>query len=128
MPAATAAVAVLLVAGCGSAGGARVGPPDPSGAAARPECGDAVVTPGAGTGARAVCLGVGSTLRLLLGPGGHAPTEKGDALTEVSPGAYRGVRVGTAELSGFRRSCPDARPGLVSCHAIAGWKVTVDVR
>jgi hypothetical protein len=87
-----------------------------------------VLAPGGGATAREVCLGVGSTLRLRLGPGEHAPTEKGDALTEVSPGVYRGARAGTAELSGFRRSCPDARPGVGSCHALAGWKVTVDVR
>ncbi|MEV6006543.1 hypothetical protein AB0M29_07030 [Streptomyces sp. NPDC051976] len=128
-----AAAAVLLVAGCGSASGVRVGAPDPGATTTVPDCGDVVVTPGgAGSGSggngREVCLSVGSTLRLQLGPGAQQATEKGNALTEVSPGVYRGARAGTAELSGFRHACPSATPGGMSCHAIVGWTVTVDVR
>jgi hypothetical protein len=126
-PAAAAALAALLVAGCGSATGVRVGAPDPDGSSTQPVCGDIVVTPGGGDGAREVCLSVGSDLRLRLGRGERA-TEKGAALTEVAPGVYRGARAGSAELSGFQRACPSAAPGVVSCHALAGWKVTVDVR
>ena len=124
--AAAAALSALLLAGCGSAAGVRVGSPDPDGASTQPVCGDIVVTPG-GDGAREVCLSVGSTLRLQLGQGERA-TVQGAALTEISPGVYRGARAGSAELSGFRRACPSASPGVVSCHALAGWKVTVDVR
>ncbi|HEY3478129.1 MAG TPA: hypothetical protein VGL02_04435 [Streptomyces sp.] len=126
-----AAAAVLLVAGCGSASGVRVGAPDPSGTTSAPDCGDVVVTPGGGgngDNGREVCLSVGSTLRLQLGAGAQQANEKGDALSEVSPGVYRGARAGTAELSGFRHACPSATPGGMSCHAIVGWKVTVDVR
>ena len=122
-----AVAAVLLVAGCGSASGVRVGPSEPSGGGSS-ACGDVVVTPGAGDTGREVCLDVGSTLRVRLDPGDRPPTEKGTALTEVSPGVYRGARAGTAELSGFRRACPSAKPGALTCHAIVGWKVTVDVR
>ncbi|WP_225846095.1 hypothetical protein [Streptomyces sp. HPF1205] len=121
-----AAAAVLLTAGCGSASGVRVGPPEPSGPTA-PVCGDVVVTPDGGQ-AREECLSVGSTLRVRLEPGDPAPVEKGAALHEVAKGVYRGAKAGTAEVSGFRRACPSARPGGLSCHAVVGWKVTVDVR
>ncbi|MFF6960671.1 hypothetical protein ACIOC1_20610 [Streptomyces sp. NPDC088197] len=123
-----AAAAVLLVAGCGSASGVRVGSPDPSDSSTRPVCGDVTVTPGGGAEGREVCLSVGSTLRVATAPGDRPPGERGAALSEISPGVYRGARVGTAELSGFRRACPGATPGVMSCHAIAGWKITVDVR
>ena len=128
-PTAAAAVAMiaLLAAGCGSANGVRVGAPDPGGSSTRPVCGDITVTPGGGAGGREVCLSVGSTLRLRLGQGERA-TEQGAALTEVSPGVYEGARAGSAELSGFRRVCPSAARGAISCHSLAGWKVTVDVR
>ena len=115
------------MAGCGSAGGVRVGAPDPGGSSTQPVCGDIVVSPGGGDGTREVCLSVGSDLRLQLGQGERA-TEKGAALTEVAPGVFRGAKAGGAELSGFRRACPSAKPGALSCHALAGWKVTVDVR
>lgn len=121
-----AAAAVLLVAGCGSAGGVRVGAP--AGAGEEQDCGDVVVTPSGGDAGRELCLDVGSTLRLRLGHGDRGTVEKGDALTQVSSGVYRGARVGTAELSGFRRVCPGATPGGLSCHAITGWKVIVVVR
>lgn len=128
-PTAVAAVAVLALsaAGCGSADGVRVGAPGPGGTSTRPVCGDLVVSPGGGAGTREVCLDVGSTLRLKLGRGERA-TERGTALTEVSPGVYQGARAGSAELSGFRHVCPSAAPGAMSCHSLAGWKVTVDVR
>lgn len=126
--AAGAAVAsLMLVTGCGSASGVRVGAPEPNTASSQPDCGDIVVDP-AGTDAREVCLTVGSTLELRLGAT-DAPAElHGTALTKVSPGVYRGARAGSAQLSGFRHACPGAKPGGVSCHAIVGWKVTVDVR
>jgi hypothetical protein len=124
----TAAAAVLLVAGCGSASGVRVGAPDPGDSSTQPVCGDLTVTPGGGANGREVCLSVGNTLRITLDPGDKPPAEQGTALSEISPGVYRGARAGTAVLSGFRRACPDATPGAMSCHAIAGWKVTVDVR
>jgi hypothetical protein len=116
-----AAAAVVLVAGCGAA---RT---DPSRTApdAPPACGDTVVTPGV---THTVCVGVGRTLRLSLGSGDPPATEKGAALALVSPGVYRGARTGSAELSGFRHACPTAKPGGFSCHAIAGWTVTVRVR
>ncbi|SEN96082.1 hypothetical protein SAMN05216267_10142 [Actinacidiphila rubida] len=126
--AAGAAVASLvLVAGCGSAGGVRVGAPDPSTAGAQPDCGDVVVDLDA-TGAREVCLNVGSTVRVRIGAKDVPANLNGTALTEVSPGVYRGARAGSAQLSGFRHACPGAKPGGVSCHAIVGWKVTVSVR
>lgn len=117
-----------LLSGCGNADGVRVGKPDPGPSSSPPDCGDVVVTPQAGASTRDVCLSVGSTLRLQLGAGDSPPTEKGTALTEISPGVYRGARAGSAELSGFRHACPSAAPGTVACHAVAGWKVTVDVR
>jgi hypothetical protein len=137
------AAAVALLAGCGPAGGVRTAPsgatagsssPRPTGTSsstsptspASPACGDVVLTP-SGTD-REVCVGVGRTLRLRLGQGDQPATEHGAALTSVSPGVYRGARTGSAELSGFRRSCPSAKPGGFSCHAIAGWRVTVRVR
>jgi hypothetical protein len=123
-----AAAAVLLLAGCGSAGGVRVSTPDPGDTGTLPVCGDATVTPAGGTAGREVCLSVGSTLRVTLDEGARPPSETGTALTEVSPGLYRAARAGTAELSGFRRVCPGATPGVMSCHAIAGWTITVDVR
>ncbi len=122
------AAAALLLAGCGSADGVRVGRPDPGPSTSQPDCGDVLVTPVPGSKARGVCLSIGSTLRVQLATGDAPPAERGGALTEVSPGVYRGTRAGTAELSGFRRACPSPRPGAVACHAIAGWKVTVDVR
>ncbi|WP_328912560.1 MULTISPECIES: hypothetical protein [unclassified Streptomyces] len=122
-----AAAAVLLVAGCGSATGVRVGAPDPGPSSGQPDCGDVVVTPAGGMDAREVCLSVGSTLRLALGPGGNV-TEKGAALTEVSSGVYRGARAGSAALSGFRRACPPGKHHGPVCHALIGWRVTVDVR
>lgn len=121
-----AAAAVLLAAGCGSASGVRVGAPDPGDSSAQPQCGDIVVTPAGG--GREICLSVGSTLHLQLAEGAKAATEKGSALTEISPGVYRGAQAGSAELSGFQHACPRATPGAMSCHAIVGWKVTVDVR
>ncbi|SFE04163.1 hypothetical protein SAMN05216251_101264 [Actinacidiphila alni] len=123
-----AVAAVLLVAGCGSATGVRVGAPDPSATSTRPVCGDLTVAPGGGADGREVCLSVGSTLKVTLAPGDQPPGEQGDALSEISPGVYRGARAGTAVLSGFRHACPGATPGAMSCHAIAGWKITVDVR
>ncbi|MEE4546013.1 hypothetical protein V2S66_29100 [Streptomyces sp. V4-01] len=123
-----AVAAAVLLAGCGSADGVRVGKPDPGPTTSSPDCGDVVVVPQGGASTRDVCLSVGSTLRLQLAGGDRPPTEKGAALTEVSPGVYRGARAGSAELSGFRHVCPSAKPGTASCHAIAGWKVTVDVR
>ena len=122
-----AATAALLLAGCASAGGVRVGKPDPGGGSTSPLCGDIVVSLADQAG-HAVCLSVGSTLRLRMGIGDHA-REKGSALAEVAPGVYRGVRAGPAELSGFRRACPPGRrPGSVTCHAIVGWTIAVDVR
>ncbi|MYS22711.1 hypothetical protein GA0115240_14394 [Streptomyces sp. DvalAA-14] len=113
-----AATALLLLAGCG---GVRVHPPSvPVGTT--PACGDAVVTPGV---THRVCLGVGSTLRLSLAAGDQPGTERGAALAAVAPGVYRGTRVGSAQLSGFRHACPPATPGGFSCHAIVGWTVTV---
>ncbi|MBY8877844.1 hypothetical protein [Actinacidiphila acidipaludis] len=126
--AAGAAVAsLMLVTGCGSASGVRVGAPDPSSASSQPDCGDTVVDLD-GTGAREVCLSVGSTLRVQIDKKDVPAVEHGGALTEVSPGVYRGARTGSAQLSGFRHACPGAEPGGVSCHAIVGWRVTVDVR
>ncbi|WNI18666.1 hypothetical protein [Actinacidiphila sp. ITFR-21] len=128
----TAVAAAVLTAGCGSStGGTGSGSgsattPSRPAAGISPACGDAVVTPG-GT-AHEVCVGVGGTLRVRLGVGDRPATEKGAALTPVSPGVYRGARAGSAELSGFRRVCPGARPGGLSCHAVAGWQVTVRVR
>ncbi|MFC4030907.1 hypothetical protein ACFO3J_05415 [Streptomyces polygonati] len=119
-PAGLAAVAaVLLLAGCG-AGTAKPAHSAP----ARPACGNTVVTPGV---THDVCLDVGRTLRLALGRGDQPGAEKGAALTRVAPGVYRGARAGSAELSGFRHACPRAKPGGLSCHAIAGWTVTVRV-
>lgn len=125
----TAVAAVLLLAGCASATGVRVGKPDPGSDSTPPVCGDIVVSPGpADASGRAVCLSVGSVLRLRLDPGDR-PAERGAALTEISPGVYRGARAGSAELSGFRRACPRAgQPGSVVCHAIVGWTINVDVR
>jgi len=120
------AAAGLLLAGCGSASGVRAGPP--SGLDSEPVCGDVVITPQSGDATRAICLSIGSTLRIQFGAEEQSPTERGVALHEVSPGLYRGAQAGTAEVSGFRRACPSARPGASSCHAIAGWKVTVDVQ
>jgi hypothetical protein len=126
--AAGAAVAsLMLLTGCGSASGVRVGAPDPGSGSSLPDCGDAVVDLG-GTGARDVCLTVGSTLRLQLDRKDVPAVEHGGALTKISPGVYRGARAGSAELSGFRHACPGAKPGGMSCHAIVGWKVTVQVR
>jgi hypothetical protein len=122
----TAAATAVLVAGCGSATGVKASPPDSSASSPSPVCGDIQVTP-SGV-ARNVCLDVGSTLRLRLGRGDPPATEKGAALIELSPGVYRGARTGSAELSGFRHSCPSAQPGGLSCLAIAGWQVTVHVR
>ena len=126
--AAGAAVAsLMLLTGCGSANGVRVGAPDPSSESSQPDCGDTVVDL-AGTGAREVCLSVGSTLRVQLDKKDVPAVEHGGALTRISPGVYRGARAGSARLSGFRHACPGAKPGGVSCHAIVGWRVTVDVR
>jgi len=123
------AAAVLLV-GCGSDSGSGSGSASSSApsvsASPSPQCGDVVITPDSAS--REVCLSVGSTLRIQLGSGDQAPTETGGALATVSPGVYRGARAGSAELSGFRHVCPSATPGGMSCMAIAGWKVTVDVR
>jgi hypothetical protein len=121
-----AAVAVLVSAGCASASGVRVGPPDTAGPRP-PVCGDVVVTPG-GAGTQEECLSVGSTLRIRLEPGDPVPVEKGDALRALSKGVYRGAKGGSAEVSGFRRACPSAGPGGPSCHAVVRWRVTVDVR
>jgi hypothetical protein len=126
--AAAVTAVMLLLAGCGNADGVRVGKPDPGPSSSQPDCGDVVVTPQAGGSTRDICLSLGSTLRLQLDKGDQRPTETGAALTEISPGVYRGARAGTAELSGFRHACPSAKPGTMACHAIAGWKVTVDVR
>lgn len=128
--AAATATAAVLLAGCGSTTGSTTGAgtasPDPSASTSTQQCGDLVVTPTSAT--REVCLGVGSTLRIQLAQGDQPPTEKGAALTQVSSGVYRGAQAGSAELTGFRHVCPSASPGGVSCLAIAGWKVTVDVR
>ncbi|UWE11431.1 hypothetical protein [Actinacidiphila bryophytorum] len=125
--AAVAGAVAVLVAGCDSGGGARVVPPDPPGGTdISADCGDVVLdltdsdTPGA------ICLRVGSTLRLRLGER-TAEVESGAALTRVSAGVYRGVQAGEATLSGTRRACPD-EPGKVSCLAIVPWRITVDVR
>ena len=80
------------------------------------------------TATREVCLSVGSTLKIQVAQGDQAPTETGAALTQVSSGVYRAAKAGSAEVSGFRHVCPSASSGGVSCMAIAGWKVTVDVR
>jgi hypothetical protein len=117
------ALTAVLLAGCGS--GVRHGPVAP--VRTTPNCGSKVITPGAVGATREVCLTAGSTLTLRLGKGRQA-TEKGAALTEVSPGVYRGARAGTAALSGFGRVCPTANSGAMACDAIARWTITVDVR
>lgn len=117
------ALSAVLLAGCGSTDRNVVAPIGKT-----PYCGSqVVVTPGSPGSSHKVCLPVGGTLSLGLGKGERA-TETGAALTEVSPGVYRGARVGTAELGGFGRVCPTARPGEAACDAIAGWTITVDVR
>jgi hypothetical protein len=118
------ALTSVLLAGCDTTGHNRVRPIETT-----PSCGSQTVAPGSLGSAdhEVLCLQVGRTLSLRLGKGERA-TETGAALTEVSPGVYRGARVGTAKLSGFGRVCPTARPGEVGCDAIAGWTITVDVR
>jgi hypothetical protein len=117
------ALTSVLLAGCQTTGHNGVVP-----IKATPYCGSQTVAPNSLGSARNVrCLLVGRTLSLGLGKGERA-TETGAALTEVSPGVYRGARVGTAKLSGFGRVCPTARPGEAACDAIAGWTITVDVR
>ncbi|CAG7653104.1 hypothetical protein [Actinacidiphila bryophytorum] len=126
--AAVAGVVAVLVAGCDSGGGVRVVPPDPAGGTdISADCGDVVLdltnsdTPGA------ICLRVGSTLRLRVGERTAEADESGAALTEVSAGVYRGAQAGEATLGGTRRACPD-EPGKVSCLAVVPWRITVDVR
>jgi hypothetical protein len=126
--AAVAGVIAVLAAGCDSEGGVRVVPPDPPGGTdISADCGDVVLdlasvdTPGA------ICLRVGSTLRLRSAGRTVAAAEWGPALTEVSPGLYRGAAVGDATVKGTRRACPDD-PGKVSCLAILSWSIVVDVR
>lgn len=75
-----------------------------------------------------VCVGLGRTLRLDFGQGNNSAHATGTALTQISPGVFRGARAGSAELSGQRRLCPTAKPGEVACDGIAGWRVTVRVR
>ena len=125
----TAAVGavVLLAAGCGSAGGVRVGAPDPGGTNISADCGDVVLDLAAKDTPRKICLSVGSTLRLRSGAGAAGGSVSGTALTEVSRGVYRGASSGSAELSGTRRACPD-EPGKMSCLIIVPWNITVDVR
>ncbi|MFI1094277.1 hypothetical protein [Streptomyces sp. NPDC020917] len=122
-----AVASFVLVTGCGSANGVRVGAPEAAPTSTQQDCGDVVVDL-ASSNARELCLSVGSTLRLRLDDRWVPAVEHGTALTQVSPGVYRGARAGSAQLSGFRHACPSATPGGVSCHAIVGWKVTVDVR
>jgi hypothetical protein len=126
---AAAVAAALVAAGCGSAGGVRVGPPESGGAGAPSGCGDVVVDPCAlPAPGQETCLGVGKTLRVRLAQGDPPPTAIGGALQEVSPGVYRGTQAGTARLSGTERVCPRPAPGAAGCAAVAGWAVTVDVR
>jgi hypothetical protein len=124
---AAAGAVVLLAAGCGSAGGVRVGAPGPGGTNVSADCGDVVLDLASKDTPREICLSVGSTLELRFGASAGSAAESGAALTEVSPGVYRGAAAGSAELSGTRRSCPD-EPGKVSCLVIVPWSITVDVR
>lgn len=122
------AAAVLVLAGCGSSGGARVVPGAPGGGTdSAADCGDVVLDLTAGGTPREICLSVGSSLRLRSGPGAQPVRQTGGALSQVSPGVYRGIQPGPAELSGTRRVCPP-RHGQVSCMAIVHWHVTVNVR
>ncbi|WP_327288036.1 hypothetical protein [Streptomyces sp. NBC_01198] len=131
IPAAAVAGAVavtVLAAGCSSASGVRVVPPDPAGGTdVSADCGDVVLDLSSKDTPGKICLSVGSTLRLRFGERGNTAAESGGALTEVSSGVYRGAAVGDATLSGSRRACPD-EPGGMSCLAIVPWSITVDVR
>ncbi|MFG1811761.1 hypothetical protein [Streptomyces sp. NPDC049040] len=125
---AAAGAAAVLASGCGSAAGVRVVPHDPAGGTdLSADCGDVVLDLSSKDTPGEICLSVGSTLTLRLDSGVKAASESGEALTEVAPGVYRGAAVGEATLGGTRRACPD-EPGKVSCLAIVGWSITVDVR
>ncbi|WP_329173409.1 hypothetical protein [Streptomyces sp. NBC_01477] len=125
---AAAGAVVVLAAGCGSAAGVRVVPPDPPGGTnVSADCGDVVLDLSSQDTPGEICLSVGSKLRLRLGAGVSGASETGQALAEVSPGVYRGVAAGSAGLSGSRRVCPD-EAGKASCMAMTLWNITVDVR
>jgi hypothetical protein len=126
--AAAAGAVAVLAAGCSSAAGVRVVPPDPAGGTdLSADCGDVILDLSSQDTPREICLSVGSTLRLRFGAGVLGADESGDALSEVSRGVYRGAAAGDAALSGTRRVCPD-EPGKASCMAIVRWRITVDVR
>ncbi|MDD1061755.1 hypothetical protein NMG29_26660 [Streptomyces cocklensis] len=126
--AAVAGLLAVLAAGCDSGGGVRVVPPEPPGGTdISADCGDVVLDLASKDTPGAICLRVGSTLRLRSGGRAADAAESGTALAEVSPGLYRGAAAGKATVSGTRRACPE-QPGAMSCLAIVPWSITVDVR
>ncbi|MDJ0347296.1 hypothetical protein QMK19_39595 [Streptomyces sp. H10-C2] len=113
-------VALLCAAGCA---GTSVAPP----AHSQPQCkpGPLVEADDGGQ----VCLAVGSTLHVDLAGSGWAPvTSSGPALADVSSDTFRGSAPGDVRLTSARRICPSpSAPGMVACHGMKAWSVTVNV-
>lgn len=119
--------ALLLAAGCGTATGSHgtpsPGTPPPSTSKCAPA---ALVEADDG---HTVCLAVGRTVRVDLPDPAWAPvTSSGPGLVKVSDDTFRASAPGTVRLTTSRRLCPSpSTPGMVSCHGIRAWSVTVDV-
>ncbi|NEA58202.1 hypothetical protein G3I60_29590 [Streptomyces sp. SID13666] len=77
-----------------------------------------------------ICLDVGSSVRVSLPGAGWGPvTASGAGLTEMSADTFRGSSRGIVKLTAARKVCPaPSAPGMVSCHALQAWTVTVGVR
>ncbi|WP_371614705.1 hypothetical protein [Streptomyces sp. NBC_00454] len=81
---------------------------------------------------RRICLDRHGSVRVSLrGTPAATVSVSGTALAEDEGSGlvFRGVSPGTAVLKSAVRACPEpARPGGVSCLAMAAWQVTVVVR
>ncbi|MCM2425266.1 hypothetical protein [Streptomyces sp. RKAG337] len=118
---AVAVLALLSAVGCGA-------DQPQKGKADAPRCGSTVVTES--SDGNHLCLDVGSSVRVALPGAGWGPvTTSGAGLTEVSADSFRASAPGSVKLATARKACPaPSAPGMVSCHALQAWTVTVDVR
>jgi hypothetical protein len=132
--------ALLAVAGCASRTHVVVSPMPavPSNTSGCPN--DLAITPDSNGKTLCVALFGGVTLTL-SSPNGtkwQTPEVSGAGLiandggpTPAPGGQYlefSAVKPGTVVITSSHPNCPPATGGMVSCHSIVAWKVTVDVK
>jgi hypothetical protein len=122
-----------------SAPGAGSSPSASASPSASPSAGSPIcktrLTVVASDGNKTLCVAVGGTVTIDLGPGATTAENpfdvSGDSLKQgAAEGTYSAVKPGTSVITAERRNCPKPSPGsgMVACNSIQLWKVTITVK